>query len=92
MFFCFYHSAVGFNVIGMCKTVSVTNMFQKAKNITPIFQELITQVLFDIGIRSQVFCIALHPVTICIPIGTIELLYLFYNKGWHFECLKLCRS
>ena len=27
----------------------------------------------------RVFCIALGPVTICIAIGTIGLLYLFYN-------------
>ena len=76
-FFCFYHGAVFFNVIGTRTTVSVTNMFDKVEYKKPIFQGLISQVLFDIETRGQVFCIALGPVTICIPIGKIELLYLF---------------
>ena len=48
---------------------------------TPIFQELISRVLLEIETRGQVFCIVLGPVIICIPIGTIGLLYLFHNTG-----------
>ena len=79
-FFCFYHGGF-FNVIGTRTTVSVTNMFKKAEYKKPIFQGLKSKVLFDIETKGQVFCIALGPVTICISVGTIELLYLFYNIG-----------
>ena len=72
--------------------MSVTNTFEKAEYKNPIFQGLISQVLFDIDTRGQVFYIALGPVAICIPIGIIELLYLFYNIGRHFERLKSCRA
>ena len=57
------------------------NMFKKAVYKKAIFQGLKSKVLFDIETTGQVFCIALGPVTICISIGTIELLYLFYNIG-----------
>ena len=57
-------------------TVSITNMLKKAENKKPIILGLKSKVLFDIETRGQVFCIDLGPVTICIPIGTIELLYL----------------
>ena len=77
----FFITALFFNVIGTCTTVRVTNMFEKAEYKKPIFYGLLFQVLFDIETMGQVFCIALGPVTICIPIGTIELLYLFYNTG-----------
>ena len=58
-------------------------MFEKAEYKKPIFQGLISQVLFDIGLKTmgQKFCIALGPVVICIPTGTVELLYLFNNIG-----------
>ena len=49
----------------------VTNMFGKAEYKKPI--------LLDIETRGQVFYVTLGPVTICIPIGTIGSLYLFYN-------------
>ena len=68
--------------------VHVINMFQNAQWQKPIFQELISRVLFEIETRGQVFCISLGPVTTCRAIITIELLYLFYNAGWHFERLK----
>ena len=58
----------------------------------PIFQGLISRVLLDIQTKGQVFCITLGPVTVRIPNGTIGLLYLFYNIGWHFERLKSCRA
>ena len=57
------------------KTVSVTSMFERAEYKKPICYGLMFQVLFDIETVGQVFCIALGPVTICISIGTIELLY-----------------
>ena len=63
-------------------------MFQYAQWQKPIFQELIPRVLLEIETSGQVFCIALEPVTICIAIKTIGLLYLFFNAGWHFERLK----
>ena len=47
----------------------------------PIFQELISRVILEIETRGQVFSIALGPVTVCIAIRTIGLLYLFYNTG-----------
>ena len=72
--------------------VSVTNMFEKAEYKKPIFQGLKSRVLLDIETSGQLFCIALGQVTICIPIGTIGLLYLFYNTGWHFERLKSGRA
>ena len=68
-----------FNVIGKRTTARVTNMFGKAKYKKPIFKGLIFQIPFDIETKSQVLCITLGPVTICISIGTIELLNLFYN-------------
>ena len=57
------------------------NMYQNAQWQKPIFQELISRVLFEMETRGQVFCIALGPVTICVTIRTIGLLYLFYNAG-----------
>ena len=68
-------------LFGTRTTASVTNIFGKADYKKPIFQGLKSKVLFDIETKGQVFCIALGPVTICISIGTIELLYLFYNTG-----------
>ena len=56
-------------------------MFEKAQYKKPIFQGLITRVQLDIETRDQVFCVALGPVTICITIGTIGLLYVFYSTG-----------
>ena len=56
-------------------------MFKKAEYKKPIFQGLKSKVLFDIETQGKVFCIDLGPVTIYISIGTIELLYLFYNIG-----------
>ena len=70
-----------FNVIETRTTVSVTNMLKKAEYKKPIFQWLKCKVLLDTETKSQVFCIALGPVAICIYIGTIELMYLFYNIG-----------
>ena len=61
--------------------VRIVNMFQNAQGQKPIFQELISRVLLEIETRSQVFCIALGPVTIYIAIKSIGLLYLFYNTG-----------
>ena len=80
-FFCFLSRRCVFNVIGTRTTVRVTNMFKKTEYKTPIFQRFKSKVLFDIETKGQVFSIALGPVTIYIPIGTIELLYLFYNIG-----------
>ena len=80
-FVLFYHGVVFFNIIGSRTTVSVTNMFKKAKYKKPTFQGLKSKVLFDIETKGQVLCVALGPVTICISIRTIELLYLFYNIG-----------
>ena len=76
----------------MCTIVRVTNMCEKAHCKKEIFQELISRVLLEIETSGRVFCTALRPVTICIVIGTIGLLYLFYNTGWHFECLKSCSA
>ena len=70
-----------FYVIGKGTTVSVTNMFEKAEYNKADFYGFKSQVLFDIETRGQEFCIDLGPVTICTPIGTIELLYLFYSTG-----------
>ena len=56
-------------------------MFKKAEYKKLIFQGLKCKILFDIETKDQVFCIALGPVNICIYIGTIELMYLFYNIG-----------
>ena len=56
-------------------------MFKKSEYKKLIFQGLKSKVLFDIETKGQVFCIALGPVTIGIYIGTIELMYLFYNIG-----------
>ena len=67
------------NSIETRTTVSVTNMFKKAEYKKPIFQWLKCKVLLDIETKGQGFCTALGPVTICIYIGTIELMYLFYN-------------
>ena len=69
------------NFIGKRTIVHLNNMFENAHYIKPIFQELISRVLLEIETRDQVFCIALEPVTICIAIRTIGLLYLFYNTG-----------
>ena len=74
-------TALFFFVIGTGTTVSVTNMFEKAEYNKPIFQGLISRVVFDVETRGQVFCIALGPVTLCITIGTIRLLYLFKMQG-----------
>ena len=68
-------------LIGTRTIVRVTNMFENTHYKKPIFQELISRVLLEIETRDRVFCIALGPVTICIAMGTIELLYLFYNTG-----------
>ena len=54
-------------------------MLKKPEYEKPICQGLKSRVLFDIETKGQMFCIALGPVTICLSIGTIELLYLFYN-------------
>ena len=59
----------------------ITNMFQDAHYTKPIFQKLISRVLLDIVTRGRVFCIALGPVTICIAIRTIGLLYIFVIHG-----------
>ena len=56
-------------------------MFQNARYKKPIFQELISRVLLEIETSGQVFCIARGPVTMCIAIKTIGLLYLLYNTG-----------
>ena len=64
----------------MCKIVCLTNLFENAQYKKPIIQGLISQVLLNIVTRGQVFCIALGPVTICVPIRTIGLLYLLYNR------------
>ena len=61
--------------------VRITNMFKNAHYKKPIFQELISLVLLEIETRGRVFCVELGPLTICIAIGTIALLYLFYNKA-----------
>ena len=74
-------TALVFNVIGTRTTESVTNTLRKGRVQKVGFQGLKSKVLFDIETKGQVFCIALGPVTVCIPIGTIELLYLFYNIG-----------
>ena len=63
-----YVRCVG-NKIGKCTIVRDTNMDEKAQWQKPIFQELISWVLFEIETRGQVFCIALGPVTICIIIS-----------------------
>ena len=68
-------------LFGTRTTVSVSNKFKKAEYKKPIFQGLKSKVLFDIETRGQVVCIALGPVAIGIPIGTIELLYLFISGG-----------
>ena len=67
--------------IGTRTTVRVTNMDENAHCKNPIFQEMISRVLFEIETRGRVFCIALGPVTSSIAIRTIGLLYLFYNTG-----------
>ena len=54
-------------------------MDENAHYKNPIIQGSISRVLLDIETGGQVFCIALGPVTICIAIGTIVLLYLFFN-------------
>ena len=59
----------------------VTDIFEKAEYKKPIFQGLVSQVLFDTETKGPVFYIGLGPMTINLPIGTIELLYLFYNTG-----------
>ena len=68
-----------FYIIIMLMIVHIIDMFQNAQWQKPIFQELISRILFEIETRGQVFCIALGPVTICIATRTIGLLYLFYN-------------
>ena len=55
--------------------VRFINMFENAHYTKPIIQELISRVLFEIETRRLVFCIALGPVTMCIAISTIGLLY-----------------
>ena len=79
MFFCFI-KALFSNVTGTRTIVSVTNMFQKAEYKKPIFQGLKSKVIFDIETKRRVFYIALGPVTICISIGTIELLYILQYR------------
>ena len=68
-------------LFGTPTTKSVTNKFKKAEYKKPIIQGLKSKVLFDVETKGQVFSIALGPVTICRSIGTIELLYIFYNIG-----------
>ena len=58
-----------------------TNMFEKVEYKKTIFQGLISQVLFDTETSDEMFCTAIGYLTICIPIGAIGLLYLFYNNG-----------
>ena len=78
-----------FKILIRCWDTRVQS-YLKAQWQKPIFQELISRVAFEIETRGQVFCIALGPATICIATGTIGLLHLFYNTGWHFERLKSC--
>ena len=56
---------------------AIANMFEKSQWQKPIFQWLISRVLLYIEARGQVFWIAFAPATICIPFGTLGLLYLF---------------
>ena len=76
--FCFI-TALVFNVIVTRTTVSVTNTFENAEYKKTIVEGLISQVPFNIEARCQMFYIALGPVAMCIPFGTIGLLYLLYN-------------
>ena len=69
-----------FNVTGTRTRVGVTNMFEKTEYKSR-FSGLDISGSFDIDTRYQVFCIALGPLAICIPIGIVELLYLFYDIG-----------
>ena len=62
----------------------LSECFEKAEYKKPIFSGLDISGSFDIKTRGQVFSIAVGPVTICIPIGRIELLYLFYNTAFTF--------
>ena len=55
--------------------VPVTNMFENAQWQKPIFQELISRFLLQIETSARVFFIALGPMSICIAIRTIGLLY-----------------
>ena len=78
----FIYYKVNRGIIIITRTiVRVINMFQNVQWQYPIFQELISRVLFEIEARGQVFFIALVPVAISIAIRTIGLLYLFYNIG-----------
>ena len=54
---------------------AVANMFEKSQWQKPIFQRLISRALLYIEARGQVFWIAFGPATICIPFGTVGLLY-----------------
>ena len=56
---------------------AVDNMFEKSQMQKPNFHGLISLVLLNIEARGQMFWIALGPATICIPFGTVGLLYLF---------------
>ena len=56
---------------------AVANMSKKSQWQKPIFQGLISRVLLYIEAMGQVFWIAFGPATICIPFGTVGLLYLF---------------
>ena len=60
--------------------VRVTNMLEKPHYKKPTFQALISRILLDTETRGRVFRIALGPVTICIPIGTIGLLYVLQYR------------
>ena len=57
-------TALFFNVIGPCTTVSVTKLFEKAEYKEADFSGVDVSGSFDIKTRSQVFCITLGPVTI----------------------------
>ena len=65
----------------MVIVVRLVSMFQNAHYKKPIFSGV--DISGSIGNRNKgkVFCIALGPVTICMAIRTIGLLYLFYNTG-----------
>ena len=55
-------------------------MFEKAEYLMPNFQGFISLVLVDIEMKGEVFWIALGPVTIYMPIGTIELLSILQYR------------
>ena len=76
VFFYFYHGSVFF----LCYRNGHNRERYYVRN-GRILGDYIYQVLFDIETRGREICIDLGLVTICIPIGTIELLYIFYNTG-----------